>query len=114
MLSWGAMLPGLNTDVQYRMKTYHVQTEDLGAENPYILTLLYHAGTILHRVKTDYADLLARGAPSTEVATLMRRQHEKVIQTLRTGRYDREGPASLDDLILEYLLEEEGRERGRT
>lgn len=114
MVSWGTMLPGLNTDVQYRNKTYHVQTEDLGAENPYLLTLLYHAGTILHRVKTGYADLLARRDSSKEVAALMRRQHEKVIQTVRTGRYDREGPASLDDLILEYLLEEERGEKGRT
>jgi len=114
MLSWGLMLPGLNTDIQYRSKTYHVQTEDLGKENPYILTLLYHAGTILHRVKTNYADLVARGAPSSEVAALMRRQHEKVIQVLRNGRFDLEGPASLDDLILEYLLEDERREQGGT
>ena len=114
MLSWGAMLPGLNTDVQYRNKTYHVQTEDLGEVNPHILTLLYHAGSILHRVKTPYADLVARRAPAREIATLMRRQHETVIQTLRSGRYDREGPASLDDIILEYLLEEERRESGQS
>ena len=36
----GAMVGGFNTNVRYRGRIYHVQTEDGGAESPQIVTLL--------------------------------------------------------------------------
>ena len=41
------MITGFNSDVKYRGLVYHVQTEDKGAENPLIETLIYKGGEIL-------------------------------------------------------------------
>ena len=36
------MLVGFNTNISYKDKIYHVQTEDSGKVNPVVVTLLYH------------------------------------------------------------------------
>src|SRR5438093_339781 len=54
------MVTGFNTDVQHRGKTYHVQTEDKGLQNPIIETLIYMGGEILAARRTSYADLLEK------------------------------------------------------
>ena len=40
------VITGFNTDVKYRGTVYHVQTEDKGAANPLIETLIYKGGEI--------------------------------------------------------------------
>ena len=52
------MLIGYNTNIPYKGRVYHVQTEDSGLNNPHIITLLYFQGAILRSVKTGYADII--------------------------------------------------------
>lgn len=126
------VLTGHNTDIEYGGVTYHVQTEDKGRENPVIETMVYAKGEILFSRKTSYDELVAGGADSKAVASLMDRQHRTFVETIRRGRLElliqkkhppdvtdetaisreresepieqeRGDAKSLDEVILEYL-----------
>lgn len=79
------MIPGLNTDIEWNGKTYHVQTEDGGHTNPAILTLLFLAGVVVSSRKTSYLYLTDRGDLDDVVLQLMKDQHQAVIEDLRKG-----------------------------
>jgi hypothetical protein len=87
------MVPGFNTDFKYRGETYHVQTEDLGAGNPIVVTLLYHKGAILASRRTSYRDLAAKPGFEPELMGLMKTQHKDVMRALLAGAYDQGGAA---------------------
>ena len=50
-----AMITGCNTNVLYRGKQFHVQTEDSGRGKPHIISHVYHGGTIIASEKSSYA-----------------------------------------------------------
>jgi len=80
------MIPGLNTNVTHAGVEYHVQTEDLGRQNPYVLTLVFRAGAIVAREKVDYREALGEGAPEVRVKRFMDQQHQRIIQEILAGR----------------------------
>jgi hypothetical protein len=81
------MLVGFNTNISYKDKTYHVQTEDSGKNNPLVVTLLYYQGAILASRKTDYSQLLDDPEFKTKVTKLMKIQHKGMIRDLLTGKH---------------------------
>jgi hypothetical protein len=113
------MLGGFNTNIPYKDRTYHVQTEDGGAESPNVITLLYQGGAILFSKKRSYAEHV--GAPDREarVRQMMDEQHRTMVQALKAGKLDDKlglgadarvefgagliGPKRLDELVLEIL-----------
>lgn len=107
------MVTGFNTDVRHDGKTYHVQTEDKGLQNPIIETLIYVGGEILAARRTSYADLLAKGAGEKEIAERIESQHNRMILDIREGRYDSKkvrpfgegiiSSKSFDEVVLDYL-----------
>ncbi len=130
------MITGLNTDIEYRGKTYHVQTEDTGTKNPTIMTILFQSGAILGTRKTSYADIVKAENLPAILKELMSEQHRQMIEELQAGRFSgpvspsgpkpeavrqpEAGPApnhrpspasggkkSLDDMILDYLATRE-------
>jgi len=107
------MLTGFNTDVKHNGKVYHVQTEDKGASNPVVETLIYLGGEIIEARRTSYKDLLEkRGFQPLLIYRIMEQQHKMAIADIREGRFET-GPLpaqpptpptkSLDEVILEYL-----------
>jgi hypothetical protein len=74
------MIPGLNTNVTHGGIEYHVQTEDLGRGNPYVLTLVFRAGAIIAREKVNYQEALGEAAPEGEIKRFMDQQHQRIIQ----------------------------------
>jgi len=82
------MLTGYNTDFKFQGKIYHVQTEDSGAGNPYITSLLYFQGAILASRKTSYADILKADCLDEVVRELMMEQHKQMIRDLMQGKLD--------------------------
>jgi hypothetical protein len=136
------MLTGYNTDFKFQGKIYHVQTEDGGANSPFITSLLYHQGAILASRKTSYADIIKADCLDEVVRELMMEQHKQVIRDLMQGKLELHGAApapapaappkaappapkaappppkeeprerSLDDIILDFLAQEE-RGRGK-
>ncbi len=81
------MLVGFNTNISYKSKTFHVQTEDGGPGNPVVMTLLYYQGAILASKKTGYSEILNDPDCYTKVAKLMKIQHKGVIRDLLSGKY---------------------------
>ncbi len=126
------MLVGYNTNVPYKGKLYHVQTEDNGLKNPVIITLLYFKGTILASKKIGYAHLAGTPAHTEKVRELMKDQHKDMIKELIRGKFtgeekteekvapaaeeavtteEKEAPLSkgqisksLDDILLDYII----------
>ncbi|MDA8079016.1 MAG: hypothetical protein M0Z79_08780 [Nitrospiraceae bacterium] len=127
------MLVGYNTNIPYKGKLYHVQTEDNGLKNPVVITLLYFKGTILAAKKMSYAHLASDADYKQQVRELMKEQHKsmmkELIQGKHTGQVEEEKPGepqaaaqetggqeqeettvkgriskSLDDVLLDYIL----------
>jgi hypothetical protein len=80
------MIFGFNTDVKAGDSTYHVQTEDRGAANALIDTVVYCGGRIVHRRTGNYLDLLPLDA-DREAALKLRLddQHRGVLEAIRSG-----------------------------
>jgi hypothetical protein len=81
------MLVGYNTNVPYKGKLYHIQTEDNGLKNPLVITLLYYKGTILASKKSSYADLVSSPDYKEKVRELMKEQHKAMMKELIRGVY---------------------------
>lgn len=82
------MITGYNTDVRHNEVVFHVQTEDKGAENPFIESLVYVGGQVLAAKRAGYADLLGQARGDRPIVELMERQHRTVIAAIRGGRFD--------------------------
>lgn len=85
------MLIGFNNDVQYRGKTFHIQTEDHGEGDPRIETQLFHSGAILDTVITSYEETLENydGAEQEErIRAQMKASHRSLYKKLMGGKYD--------------------------
>ena len=91
------MLVGYNTNIPYKEKTYHVQTEDNGKNNPVIVTLLYSQGAILASKKTSYADIISEPDYERKVRELMKAQHKVMIKELIAGKYTGDQKAETEE-----------------
>lgn len=118
------MLSGINADIEYGGKIYHVQTEDRGVNNPAVTTQLFLGGTIISTKKTSYADILKVDCLNDVVRDLMKDQHRSMVKDLLSGRFNLEKKKDikditetnkevapekkgLDDVILDYLSSDE-------
>lgn len=82
------MIGGFNTNVRYKTRTFHVQTEDSGHANPKIVTLLYEGGVILTSRKSSYEDMVSADNLDSVVRELMESQHRVMVHDLKEGRLD--------------------------
>ncbi len=105
------MIVGYNTDVKVKDEIFHVQTEDKGLNNPYIETLVYLNGEIIHFRRLSYAHVLIADHRNKVIKSMMKTQHESVIEELKKGFFSRLISAetrnleekSLDEMVLDYL-----------
>ncbi len=80
------MSMGMNTNVKYQGRVYHIQTEDGGDKRPMITTLLFKdGGVVLSSKRTDYSDLLQSDSCRETVADMMKTQHKTMIKMLIRG-----------------------------
>jgi hypothetical protein len=79
---------GFNHNIKHKGKTYHVQTEDSGVNNPHIITHLFVGGNILATKKTSYADIVNAENLAEVVRELMEEQHKAMLRNLVNGAYD--------------------------
>ena len=77
------MVTGINSDIDYNGKLYHVQTEDGGINNPIILTRIFCSGVLVTTRKTSYVYLLDMDGFKDVVENLMREQHNEMIQEIQ-------------------------------
>ena len=79
------MLTGYNTDIKHEGVIYHVQTEDGGTDNPFIVSLIYQGGRILASRKTSYTHLLGTDDFISKLRNLLEHQHKVMIKAILTG-----------------------------
>ncbi len=82
------MLLGYNHNIIHKGITFHVQTEDSGRDNPFIITHLFIGGNIIATKKTSYMDIIKINDLEKIVADIMKEQHKKMVMELRDGSYD--------------------------
>lgn len=86
------MIPGLNHNVRYKERLFHVQTEDSGLDRPVLMTHVFIDGTIIATERSDYAGLIDRIGDEVELRTVVRKemqeQHKLCIKNLLRGVYD--------------------------
>ena len=89
------MITGCNTNVLYRGKQFHVQTEDSGRGKPHIISHVYHGGTIIASEKSSYAHRVDAEELDIKVRAQIELQHKTMLKRLTGGE--------LDDVIDERL-----------
>lgn len=80
------MIQGLNSNIPYDGEVYHVQTQDLGAANPQVVTMVYRGGAIVSSRTTDYSEWAGTDDASARVRELVTRQHHEMISALQAGQ----------------------------
>jgi hypothetical protein len=82
------MITGCNTNVLYRGKQFHVQTEDSGRANPHIISHVYHGGTIIASEKSSYGDRIDAEELDIKVRAKIELQHKTMLKRLTGGELD--------------------------
>ncbi len=79
---------GFNHNLSYKGGSYHIQTEDSGANNPHIITHLFQGGTIIATRKRNYAQEVGRPDLKQYVRALMEEQQKEMQRELLSGAFD--------------------------
>ncbi len=87
------MVVGFNHNIKHKGRTYHVQTEDSGLENPHVITHVFLGGNVVASKRTSYADIVSAENLSRVVRELMEEQHKEMLRDLLDGLYDEGGAA---------------------
>ena len=82
------MEKGFNSDIFVNGVSYHIQTEDWGKENPFIVTRIYKSGAVLKSIKTSYDDIWKRSPRSDKhaIRLAMQLQHQEILDQLVGGK----------------------------
>ncbi len=82
------MEKGYNSDVMVTGYAYHVQTEDWGFDNPYLVSRVFKNGAVVKSIKTPYTQVLPGGpaAGTSAIRMAMRFQHDKILDLLVSGQ----------------------------
>lgn len=81
------MQKGFNSDITVRGQKYHVQTEDWGMQNPFLVSRIFCNGAVMKTIKIPHSQVLRTGSVQTEEAIklALHRQHSNIIDTLMAG-----------------------------
>ena len=86
------MLSGINHNIRYQDRVFHVQTEDRGIRQPRVTTHVFLDGSVIAESLSNYEALLAEDQPTSERAVAIRRlmqtQHKTALKELVAGAYD--------------------------
>jgi hypothetical protein len=108
------MISGINTDIEHAGKTYHVQTEDGGAQNPVIVTHLFAGGAILSSQRVSYADIIKAGPNPEAIRELMKQQHQTMVKNLTSNQIaGAAAPKQMQSRAEEPVASQQSLPRGR-
>lgn len=81
------MQKGFNSDITVRGQKYHVQTEDWGLQNPFLVSRIFCNGAVMKTIKIPHNQVLKMGSAQQEEAIkqALHRQHATIIDTLMAG-----------------------------
>jgi hypothetical protein len=83
------MLSCENTDIEFNGKLYHVQTEDWGRDNPFVVTRVFSGGKVLGSIKTNYRSWLSLEDKirSLKLRQILSQQHLESISKIKQGHW---------------------------
>lgn len=85
----GGMEAGLNSDIQIEGRDFHIQTEDWGWENPFIVTKIFSRGAVIKSYKVPYQSLLNSPFPTNQAIRIaIEQQHQEILDRLISGHID--------------------------
>ena len=83
------MEAGLNSDIVVSGESFHVQTEDWGWDNPFIVTKIFARGAVLKSYKIPYQKVLESVFPSEQsIRKALESQHQQILDRLISGHID--------------------------
>lgn len=83
------MEAGLNSDIQVGSKHYHVQTEDWGWDNPFIVTKIFCQGAVLRSYKIPYQDIFKNPFAGREsIRQALENQHQQILDRLLSSQLE--------------------------
>lgn len=82
------MEKGYNSDLNVKGSHIHVQTEDWGFDNPFLVSRIFQNGAVLRSIKTSYSEVLPKGmaSDSQAIRLAMKVQHDSILDLLVTGQ----------------------------
>lgn len=81
------MVKGFNSDFHISGKHYHLQSEDWGTQNPYLVTRLYCQGAVVKTLKRSYIEVFGTIRIASDVVKIaLKHQHEELAKELVLGR----------------------------
>ena len=87
------MQKGFNSDVYVQGVQHHVQTEDWGFDNPWVVTRVFRKGLVVESVKMPYSDILKTGNQF-----LLLRSPDAMNRAIRSAMLDQHR-ATIDKLV---------------
>jgi hypothetical protein len=83
------MLTCENTDIEFNGRTFHVQTEDWGLDNPYLVTRVFSGGKVLGSIKTNYQSWLSLSEEqrAQKLKKVLSYQHLESIEKIKQGHW---------------------------
>ena len=79
----------MNSEIRIGQKEYHIQTEDWGWDNPYIVTKVFSQGAVLKSFKIPYQNLLSSPFPTeNSIRSAIEHQHREILDRLISGQLD--------------------------
>ena len=83
------MEAGLNSDIRIGERNFHIQTEDWGWENPFIVTKIFSQGAVLKSYKVPYQSVLNSPFPSVQsIRIAIEKQHQEILDRLISGQFE--------------------------
>jgi len=102
---------GFNSNVRVGNALYHVQTEDRGPAHPFLDTVVYVAGRVVHKRSTSYQDLTGGTAEGEALAKQLHErlslQHREVMAQLEAGTLPLNEPAGAAVKVVAVASSEE-------
>jgi hypothetical protein len=82
------LITGFNTEIVVDGETYHLQTEDKGANNPIVETLVYKdGGKIIGSRRTAYGEKFGANPTREQITSLMRSQHKEILLGIKNKTF---------------------------
>jgi tetratricopeptide (TPR) repeat protein len=81
--SYSNLNKDFSTKITLEGETYNIETEDLGMQNPNIITHIYHKGKIISSNKISYKNILKEPDFDKRLMEMMQRQQHLAIEELK-------------------------------
>ncbi|GMT47812.1 MAG: hypothetical protein IEMM0007_1378 [bacterium] len=79
---------GINENIRYKGRVFHVQTEERGKEIAVLVCTLFYGGMILCEERLAYQDIINSDRFHEQVDQLSKNIHRQMIENLMKGLYD--------------------------